>query len=264
MAAIRGQLGTQRVAASRPVYDSWMSDPVAEAVSAAVEAIHVGDVSALRELLAAHPDLATARLTNVGGRTLLHVATDWPGHRPNVGATVRALVEAGADVNAVGPGRHPETALHWAASSDDLEALDALLDAGADINVRGAVIADGTPLADATAFGQWQAARRLLERGAVATAWEAAAMGVLPEVRELLADEAPGSQEITSCFWGACHGGHRETAAYLLERGADINWVGWDDFTPLDAARRTGAEDLVDWLRQHGGRSAAQATGLEP
>lgn len=41
-----------------------------------------------------------------------------------------------------------------------------LLDAGADIDAPGAVIAGGTPMADATAFGQWPATRLLLERGA--------------------------------------------------------------------------------------------------
>jgi uncharacterized protein len=238
-----------------------VAEPYAE--PAAVEAVRAGDLAALRDLLAQQPELATARLPSVGGRTLLHVATDWPGHRPNVGATVRLLADAGADLDAAGPGPHPETPLHWAASSDDLEALDALLDCGADIEARGAVIADGTPLADATAFGQWRAARRLLDRGAQATAWEAAAMGLLPRVQELLADEVSGSAEITSCFWGACHGGHLETAAYLLQRGADVNWVGWDDLTPLDAAHRNGAEDVVGWLQQEGGRTSAQVKGLE-
>ena len=49
-------------------------------------------------------------------------------------ATVTALVEAGANVNARRfRGSHEETPLYWAASSDDVEVLDALLDAGAGI-----------------------------------------------------------------------------------------------------------------------------------
>ena len=56
---------------------------------------------------------------------------------------------------------------------------DALLNAGADIEATGAVIGNGTPLADAVAFGQWNAARRLIERGARATLWQAAALGLL-------------------------------------------------------------------------------------
>ncbi|HTE60424.1 MAG TPA: hypothetical protein VK631_08725, partial [Solirubrobacteraceae bacterium] len=74
-------------------------DPLA---IAAIEAIHTGDVAALRRLLAEHPELAAARLGSEGPggmtRTLLHVVTDWPGHFPNGAATVAALVEAGADV----------------------------------------------------------------------------------------------------------------------------------------------------------------------
>jgi ankyrin repeat protein len=46
-----------------------------------------------------------------------------------VAATVAALVEAGADVNARFTGPHTETPLHWAASSGDVAVLDALLDA---------------------------------------------------------------------------------------------------------------------------------------
>ena len=79
-------------------------------------------------------------------RTLLHVATDWPGHFPNGAATIAALVEAGADVNARFTGPHTETPLHWAASSDDVAVLDALLDAGANIESPGAVIGGGTSL----------------------------------------------------------------------------------------------------------------------
>lgn len=93
-------------------------------------AIHAGDVDALRRLLADDPELATARLGDDDpegmSRSLLHVATDWPGHFPNGPETVAALVAAGADVNARFRGPHEETPLHWAASSDDVAVLDAL------------------------------------------------------------------------------------------------------------------------------------------
>jgi uncharacterized protein len=137
---------------------------------AVVEAIQGSDVSGPERLLEGHPGLATARLgdddPNSMSWSLLHVATDWPGHFPNGPAVVATLVAAGADVNARFRGPHAETPLHWAASSDDMAVLDALLDAGADIEADGAVIGGGTPLADARAFGQWQAAHHLVERGA--------------------------------------------------------------------------------------------------
>ena len=69
--------------------------------------------------------------------------------------------------------------MHGPASSDDVDALDALLDAGADIEAPGAVIAGGTPLDDAVGFGQWNAARRLVERGAQTAVWHAAALGLM-------------------------------------------------------------------------------------
>jgi hypothetical protein len=51
---------------------------------------------------------------------------------------------------------------------------------------------------------------------------------------------------------GPCHRifrWQRTAAAYLLKRGADVNWFGYDDLTPLDAARREGADELIEWLR---------------
>src|SRR3954452_7569574 len=180
-------------------------------LAAAVAVIRTGDVLALRQLLAVHPGLAARRLPDHGcGRTLLHVATDWPGHFPNVAATIATLVDAGADPNAACTGDHAETPLHWAASSNDVAAVDALLDRGADIDAPGAVIAGGTPMADATAFGQWDAARRLLERGADTNLWEASALGLLDRVEAFfVGGDLPPADHVTSSFWGACHGGHR-------------------------------------------------------
>jgi hypothetical protein len=232
---------------------------------AATEAIRTGDLAELERLLAAHPELATARLVGQPGRrhckattrTLLHVAADWPGHYPNGSAVVGLLVAAGADVNARFAGPHTETPLHWAASSDDVEVLDALLDAGADIEAPGAVIGGGTPLDDAAAFGQWNAARRLVERGAELSLWHAAALGRL----DILADrfaaaEPPHRDDVTEAFWAACHGGQREAAEYLLDRGADRDWIGYDGLTPLDVARRSGARDVAEWLEADGAASA--------
>jgi hypothetical protein len=236
-------------------------DPLA---LAAVEAIHKGDLPRLKRLLADNPELAAARLGDDDpdgmSRTLLHVATDWPGHFPNGAATVALLVKAGADVNARFRGPHAETPLHWAASSNDVEVLDALLDAGADIEAPGAVLGGGPPLADATGFAQWQAAHRLAERGAHTTLSDAATLGLMDRLERYFAGEdAPAPAEITRAFWGACHGGQRSAAGYLLDRGAELNWIpSWERLTPLDAAQRNGASELADWLRARGAKSASE------
>jgi ankyrin repeat protein len=219
--------------------------------STAVEAIRSGDIDALKQALGTDRDLV--RTTIDGQRTLLHVATDWPGHFPNNAASVAELIASGADVNATFTGSHSETPLHWAASTDDVAVLDVLLDHGANIEAPGGVIGGGTPLADAVAFGQWRAARRLVERGARTALWQAAALGLTSRVMEYFVGVAmPARDDVTNAFWCACHGGQQETAEFLLEHGADLNWVGHDGFTPLDAASRSGAEGLVRWLRQRG------------
>src|SRR5918994_7021509 len=68
-----------------------------------VDAIHTGDVPRLKRLLAEHPGLAAVRLGDDDpdgmNRSLLHVATDWPGHFPNVAATIEVLVAGGAHLD---------------------------------------------------------------------------------------------------------------------------------------------------------------------
>ncbi len=181
---------------------------------------------------------------------------------PMAPQTVAILVAAGADVNArvihPGPRGSPETALHWAASSDDVGVLDALLDGGADIEAPGAVFTGGTPMSDAVVFGQWRAARRLLERGATTTIWQAAALGLMDRVRDLCSiDPAPAREQITNAFWHACHGGQQPTAEYLLDRGADLNWVGHGGKTPYDVAQECGDDEsdsvaAVTWRQAPG------------
>jgi hypothetical protein len=85
-----------------------------------------GHPQALGVLLRGH-DLADDMEARVGvgqfsqpGGPLL-VAADWPGFFPAAPATVRLLIEAGADPNADAGGDKPETPLHWTASSDDAD-----------------------------------------------------------------------------------------------------------------------------------------------
>ncbi len=242
--------------------DPALLEPDDPVVQAAADHIRAGDVAALTALLAAHPDLAAARVRDVRGpsptaaRSLLHLATDWPAKLPRVAQTIAVLVAAGADPDARFDGPDSETPLHWAASSDDTDAIDALLAAGADLEARGAAIAGGTAMADATAFGQWEAARRLLEHGAATTLFEAAALGLADRVRAELEAGVEDPAWITHALWGACHGGRRATAELLLDAGADPDWRGWDDLTPLDAAQRAGATALVAWLRDRRARRA--------
>ena len=269
VAALRRQGRTTSLAAAQLTlarkygFPSWRKlkahVELLERAAAAVEAISSGDTKSLKRLLRQNSNLVNTRIDDK--RTLLHVATDWPGHFPNNTETIAALVASGADVTAAFAGRHSETPLHWAASSDDVGVIDVLLDHGANIEARGSVIGGGTPMSDAVAFGQWRAARRLLERGARTTLWQAAALGLMDRVAEYFTVVPPPTpNEITNAFWCACHGGQRAMADYLLGRGADLNWIGYDGLSPLDAAKRSGADELVQWLRSRGAKPARGST----
>jgi hypothetical protein len=66
-------------------------------------------------------------------------------------------------------------------------------------------------------------------------------------------DGLPSLDEVSGAFYQACHGGQRQTAEYLLDRGADINWIPYwaKGRTALDIARthdsgRPPAANLVD------------------
>ena len=88
---------------------------------------------------------------------------------------------------------------------------------------------------------------------------DAATLGLADRLAALLAAESPAPADVSRAFWGACHGGSRRCAELLLERGAELDWIPpWEDLTPLDAAQREGAAELVAWLRERGARSASE------
>ncbi len=222
-------------------------DPVALAT---VRAIRIGDTTSLARLVSQHPGLASEQVH--GTRTPLHVVTDWPGYFPAGPGTVRLLIQAGADPDAVvTQGTQAETPLHWAASSDDADVADALISGGADLERPGGSI--GTPLENAVGYGCWNVAHLLVQCGArVSKLWLAAALGIMPRVEELLAAApAPSPDDLTEAFWQACHGGQRRSAERLLASGADPNGKpGYSDQTPAQVAAEPGTQrdNLIGWL----------------
>jgi hypothetical protein len=237
-------------------------DPIAVELT---QAIHQGDVPALRQLLVERPELATVHMIGrkgpeSGWRTPLHAATDWPGYFPAAPTSVALLLEAGADPNDDTGGDCPETPLHWAASTDDVDVAVVLIDGGAELTTPGGSI--GTQLDNAIGYGCWHVARLLVQRGAPVDAlWHAAALGMLDRLEELLAaTPPPTTDDVNNAFFQACSGAQRRAAERLLAAGADIN--SSPDYanrlTALDHATGsdTRREQLTEWLRKHGATSA--------
>ena len=237
-------------------------DPVAIELTGV---IHRGDLAALSRMLAERPELASARMIGRRGleggwRTPLHAATDWPGYFPAAPATVGQLLEAGADPNDDSGGDRPETPLHWAASTDDVDVAVVLIEGGARLDTPGGSI--GSPLDNAIGYGCWHVARLLAERGAPVDAlWHAAALGMLTRLDELLtAGPAPTMDDLDEAFWQACHGGQLRAAERLLAAGADINatpdYAHGQTAVDMSVHPDTRRQQLATWLRERGASSA--------
>ena len=235
---------------------------LAEVLPGAVSAVRTGDVEMLAQLLQEHPALAYARYEE---STLLNHLAGWPGHYPREAETGLALIRAGADVNVrAGDPEKGETALQWAASSDDVVLAELLLDAGTPVDGVGG---DLRPLTQAIWYACPQVASLLVQRGATLDLELAAALGRMDRLAtcfdadgRLLADAcrhhhdpAKSSAQLLAealCF--AVYGGSVEAAQYLLDRGAEVNDAGWDEATPLHWAARGTVTAMVELLVERG------------
>ncbi len=108
-----------------------------------------------------------------------------------------------------------------AAGQGKLPVIDALLRAGADINARSSWWAGGFGVLDCASP---ELAGELIKRGAVVDVHAAARLGMLEKLRELVSANpdlvhARGGDGQTPLHFAA----NIETAAYLLDHGADVN-----------------------------------------
>ncbi|KAK5683233.1 hypothetical protein LTS10_004764 [Elasticomyces elasticus] len=183
---------------------------------------------------------------------------------------VKALLDAGADVNARG-GKYGN-ALQAASYNGHTETVEALLEHYADVNAQGGVF--GTALYAASFMGHRDIVEVLLKHhadinaqgGNCGNALQAASYSGHKDVVQLLLDWGADINVQGGRFGGALQAaaaqGHEAVVRILLERGADVNAEGGTFNTALQAASQQGHITIVKLLLDYGANVNAQGGKL--
>lgn len=235
-------------------------------------AITEGDLDRFEQLLAADPELATAR-SGCSHPTLLQCLVLTVTADPRLERSIKALADRGAELN---------DPLIAAPGSNNVRAINALLDLGAAIDGNG----NWSPLEECLYWGTQDPIAVLLKRGAaVDSLRKAAGLGRMDYVLNCFTDSgaltpAAGcirwpwftkpipdaikfdrQQIIDNALIYAAAWGQIEVAGELLTRGAQVNALpaGFDfTGTPLHYAALQGRSEMINFLLAHGADLAAR------
>jgi ankyrin repeat protein len=230
--------------------------------AAANDAIRSGDVRKLAQLLAGNPELVHIRV--IRERTLFNQLADWPGRWPRRLESAALLSAAGADIN-FRPGsgdEHAETTLQESVSCYDFSLTELIVEAGASPD---GLDDDRRPMAEALFYASPIAAKVLADHGATIDLEFAAGMGrmdLMPTFFDadgtLLPSAGPHHPPVTpvpvppepgvgnelpeQALVYAAINGQQETAAFLIDHGADVN---------AEPSGFTHRIAIVDWGEAH-------------
>ncbi len=211
---------------------------------------------------------ANPNIRSAAGGTPMHAAAG----RPESFATIKRLVEAGAEVD---PGRVPsgpfeprDTPLSLAAFMGDERTVKFLLDRGAAPGGSGGTNSTFSPVAAAAFAGREQILKQLVARGgsvncdddfagnALNLAFYARHTQLVPYLIEQNVDlhkKSSFGEAVPPMVWSAYNEtGDQTFARVLLDRGVDVNEPSSAGSTALTWALKRGETPLVAFLRSHG------------
>ncbi|KAL4434480.1 hypothetical protein ABPG75_000921 [Micractinium tetrahymenae] len=183
-----------------------------------IRAIEMLDVAAVTAELARNPGLANER--GFGGYLPLHAAV-----RARHPVCLKAVLRAGASVDAVGSAYLAWTALHVAADMGEAECVRVLLDAGA--NVRAVSTGGYTAMHFAASAGSEACVKLLLAHGADPRATASSGSTAL---HDAAVSNKPAPMRL------------------LVETGADLSALNSTGYTPLQLAIQMGQKEATHEL----------------